>query len=183
MSSCTSDIRFLRIMAAKEIICPCIIFSIHDQVTKEVRTFCIDYIYDEFPSIDGVINQYLLNGNKSGKVRGYGTENVLKDTDLHNKKILYYNETSSYLWDPTACAPANTLPSCFVDYEVPTEPIKLMLQQFLEHLAINEPEDSELFEKCTFTPQDALDKRKGEYEHLKCFFDLIESTYFDKNLF
>ena len=93
-----------------------------------------------------------------------------KDTDFSNKKILYYDETNSYLWDPTACAPANTLPSCFVDYEVPTEPIKFMLEQFLEHIAINEPDDSKIFERVTFTPKDELDKRKDEFEHLKCFF-------------
>lgn len=110
MGNYTGDIRFMRIMAAKEILCPFIIFSIHDQVTKEIRTFCIDYIYEDFANVTEAVNQYLLNDNKSGKVRGYGTENVLKNTDFHNKKILCYDETNSYLWDPTACAPANTLP-------------------------------------------------------------------------
>ena len=183
MNTVTTDIRFQRIADAKEVICSCIIFSIHDSVTREIRTFCIDYISDDFFSLGAVINQYLLNGNKSGKVRGYGTENVLKDTDFHNKKVLYYNETSTYLWDPVANAPANTLPTCFIDYDTPTEPIKLMLEQFAEHLATNEPEDSDLFEKCNFTTDTVIEERLETFEHLKCFFDLIESTYFDKNLF
>ena len=183
MGNFVGDIRFMRIMAAKEIICPSIIFSIHDQDTKEIKTFSIDYIYEDFKNVTEAVNQYLLNGNKSGKVRGYGTKDVFTNNDFSNKKILYYDETNSYLWDPTACAPANTLPSCFVDYEVPTEPIKLMLEQFLDHLAINEPDDSKLFERVTFTPKDEIEKRKDEFEHLRCFFDLIESTYFDKNLF
>ena len=48
MGNFVGDIRFMRIMAAKEIICPSIIFSIHDQDTKEIKTFSIDYIYEDF---------------------------------------------------------------------------------------------------------------------------------------
>ena len=179
----TTDIRLQRILEAKEIICSCIIFSIHDNATHEVRTFVLDYITNDFNSLADVINQYLCNGNKSGKVRGYGNENVLKDTDFHNMKVLYYNELNSYLWDPVACAPADTLTSTFCDYEMPTKPLRAMLEQFAEHLAINEPEDSTLFKKCIFTPDEKLKERLGKFEHLKCFFDLVESKYFDKNLF
>ena len=183
MSKIFGDIRLQRIAEAKDIICSCIIFSINDKITQHVTTFCLDYITNDFTNLADVINQYLCNGNKSGKVRGYGSENVLKDTEFHNKKVLYYNEITTYLWDPVACAPANTLPSCFCDYEMPTKPIRIMLEQFAEHLALNEPEDSTLFQKCNFTPQENIDKILRETEHLKCFFDLVESTYFDKSLF
>ena len=182
-SSISTDIRFQRIAEAKEVLCSCIIFNIHDKKSQETRTFVLDYITNDFTNLADVINQYLCNGNKSGKVRGYGTENVLKDTDFHNKKVLYYNETTAYFWDPVACAPADTLPSCFCDYEMPTKPLRSMLEQFAEHLAINEPEDSTLFQKCIFTPDENIKERLDKFEHLKCFFDLVESNYFDKNLF
>ena len=183
-SNVITDIRLQRILEAREIICSSIIFSIHDSATHEAKTFVLDYITNDFTNLGDMINQYLCNGNKTGKIRGYGSENVLKDTDMHNKKVLYYNETNSYLWDPVACAPANTLPSCFVDYEMPTKPLRVMLEKFAEHLALNEPEeDSELFEKCSFTPKEKLKERLDKFEHLKCFFDLVESNYFDKNLF
>ena len=59
-----------------------------------------------------------------------------------------------------------------------------MLEKFAEHLANNEPEEgSELFQKCSFTSQEKLKERLDKFEHLKCFFDLVESNYFDKNRF
>lgn len=180
MNKITTDIRFIRIAEAKEVLCSCIIFSIHDNVSSEIRTFVIDYITEDFTSLYDVVNQYIMNGNKSGKVRGYGTENVLKDTDFQNKKVLYYKETTAYFWDPVANAPADTLPSCFVDYEMPTEPIKEMLELFIEHLTTN---NNELFEKCNFTADNVLEERLKEFEHLKSFFDLVDTNYFDKSLF
>ena len=183
MNRVTADPRIKRIAEAKEVICSCIIFSIHDKYKDEIRTFVIDYITDEFLSLEAVIRHYIMCGNATGKVRGYGTENILKDTDFHNKKILYYNETSSYLWDPVANAPVDTLPSCFQDYEDPTEPLKIMLEDFVEHIISGEPDTSELFVKTDFTSDTIIEERLKTQEHLKNFFDLVDTDYFDKSLF
>ena len=183
MNKLTVDPRIKRIAEAKEIICSCIIFSIHDKTNSNISTFVIEYITDDFLSVQAVVQQYICNGNMSGKVRGYGGQNVLKDNEFYNKKIYYYYDTSSYLWDPVANAPADVLSSCFVEYNIPPEPIKAMLEDFIEHLASGEPTTSELFEKSTFASTNTIQERLAQEEHLKCFFDLIDTEYFDKKLF
>ena len=183
MNKITVDPRIKRIAEAKEIICSCIIFSIHDKTNSDYRTFVIEYITDDFPSVETVAHEYITNGNMSGKVRAYGSEIVLRDNEFYNKKIFYYYDTSSYLWDPVANAPADVLSSCFVEYNVPTEPIKAMLDDFIEHIIAGEPESSQLFEKSMFAPMDTINERLAKEEHLKCFFDLVDTEYFDKKLF
>ena len=47
-SNVITDIRFQRILEAREIICSSIIFSIHDSATHEAKTFVLDYITNDF---------------------------------------------------------------------------------------------------------------------------------------
>lgn len=175
----SEDIR--RVLEAKEIVCPSIVLSIREG-DYYCGTFVLDYILEDFSAPAEAIQEYILNMNKSGRVRGYGSDIFLTE-NISDLKVWYYFDVSSYLFDPIKKTPSLTTASCFKEYKtLEGTNLKIILKQFLDYLLSGEIE-TEIFSKGEFSTEEYLNNIFERNEHLSSFFDVHDTNYFNKSLF